>query len=120
MSNKERDLFRLGHILECSDKIGKLVQQLQNFETFNEKWIEQDAMIRNFEIIGEASNHISDETKENYPQIEWHKIRGMRNFMTHEYFGVRLETIWDTAVSDIPKLKHKIEIIISDLESTIR
>ena len=64
MSNKERDLFRLGHILECTNKILELVNSLKNFEAFESKWIEQDAMIRNFEIIGEASNHISDETKE--------------------------------------------------------
>ncbi|MGC4128118.1 MAG: DUF86 domain-containing protein [Bergeyella sp.] len=117
MNNRERDLFRLGHILECTNKISELVLILQNFENFENKWVEQDAMIRNFEIIGEASNHVSDETKENYPQIEWHKIRGMRNFMTHEYFGIREETIWDTAVDDIPILKIQIENIIAELEN---
>ncbi len=75
-------------------------------------------MIRNFEIIGEASNHISVETKEKFPEIEWNKIRGMRNFMTHEYFGIRLLTIWDTAINDIPILKSHIDSIISELQNT--
>lgn len=116
MDNKERDLFRLGHILECTEKIITLTELLGSYENFETKWIEQDAMIRSFEIVGEASNHVSNETKSNYTDVAWHKIRGMRNFMTHEYFGIRLETIWQTAVHDIPVLKKQIEQIISDLE----
>ena len=116
MNNKERDLFRLGHIQECINKISELVIICSSFENFNIKWVEQDAMIRNFEIIGEASNHISDETKKKYPSIKWNEMRGMRNFMTHEYFGIRVQTIWDTAVEDIPNLKPQIEQIISELE----
>ncbi len=67
MKDKERDLFRLNHILESADKIGKIVCQVKSVEAFEEKWLEQDAMIRNFEIIGEAAAHISDETKKQYP-----------------------------------------------------
>jgi uncharacterized protein with HEPN domain len=115
--NTESDLFRLNHIQDCIEKITILVNSCKSFEVFKSKWIEQDAMIRNFEIIGEAANHISEETKKDYPNIEWHKIRGMRNFMSHEYFGVRLETIWDTAVDNIPQLKNEIAQIISDLET---
>lgn len=118
MLNKDRDLFRLGHILECTEKISILVEKVKDYEAFEQKWIEQDAMIRNFEIIGEASHHVSDETKQKYPEIEWYKIRGMRNFMTHEYFGIRLMTIWDTAETDIPILKSQIKKIIADLGKT--
>ena len=115
--NVESDLFRLGHIQDCIEKIIILVDSCKTLEVFKSKWIEQDAMIRNFEIIGEASNHISDETKKNYPNIEWYKMRGMRNFMSHEYFGVRLETIWDTAVENIPSLKNQITQIILEIET---
>jgi uncharacterized protein with HEPN domain len=113
----DRDLFRLGHIQECADKIGQLVERLQTFENFKQSWIEQDSMLRNFEIIGEASKHISDATKERFPQVEWFKIRGMRNLVAHEYFGVRLETIWETATVNIPILKIQIMEIIENLES---
>ena len=109
----ESDLFRLRHIEDCIEKIMILVNSCETVAVFKSRWIEQDAMIRNFEIIGEASNHISDETKKNYPSVEWYKMRGMRNFMSHEYFGVRLETIWDTAVENIPILKHQITEIIA-------
>lgn len=77
MVQKERDLFRLRHIEECIDKILELVERLQKFEEFELKWMEQDAMIRNFEIIGEAANHVSEETKNKHPEIEWHKLRAI-------------------------------------------
>lgn len=116
MNSSERDVFRLQHILECVDKIITLTKSMQDFNTFENNWVEQDAMIRNFEIIGEASNHISDETKDKYSDIKWHQLRGMRNFMSHEYFGVRLLTIWDTAIDDIPILKTQIADIITELQ----
>lgn len=73
-------------------------------------------MVRNFEIIGEASNHISDVIKERFPEIEWFKLRGMRNLVAHEYFGVRLETIWETATVNIPVLRKQVQKIIDNLE----
>lgn len=107
----------MGHIHECADKIEQLVERLQTFENFKQSWIEQDSMLRNFEIIGEASNHISDIVKERFPEVEWFKIRGMRNLVAHEYFGVRLETIWETATVNIPVLKKQVQEIIDSLES---
>lgn len=112
MEAKEKDLFRLEHIVECASKIEIIVSQLGDFENFSEKWIEQDAMIRNFEIIGEAAKNISDNINQNFPEIEWHKLKGMRNLIAHEYFGIKIETIWNTAVNDIPILKKQIQKII--------
>ncbi|MBV7441075.1 DUF86 domain-containing protein [Weeksellaceae bacterium TAE3-ERU29] len=101
---------------DCIHRIEFLVKKIQTFNSFEENWVEQDAMIRNFEIIGEASNHISKDLKEKYPDLAWNEMRGMRNFMTHEYFGLQLDTIWETAVHDIPFLKLEIAKIISDLK----
>lgn len=116
MENKDRDLFRLEHILECSEKIEILTKQLGSFESFSQRWVEQDAMTRNFEIIGEAAKNISENTAQKYPEIEWFKIKGMRNLIAHEYFGIRAETIWNTAINDIPTLKLQIQEIISNLK----
>ena len=93
MLDKDRDLFRLKHIDESISKIIEIVTALEDFNSFKENWVNQDAMIRNFEIIGEAANHISQETKSQYSFIEWQKIRGMRNLISHEYFGIKLEVI---------------------------
>lgn len=112
----EKDIFRLEHILEAIEKISKIVNSLYHFDVFEEKWLEQDAMLRNFEIIGEASAHISDEIKEKYPEIPWGEIKGMRNFIIHEYFGVDLESVWKTATIDLPILKIQIVEILVELK----
>lgn len=112
----EKDLFRLGHIQDCISKIQELVSLLETYDQFEEKWIEQHAMIRLFEIMGEASNHVSEHIKKQYPEVAWKEMKGMRNFMTHEYFGLQLDTIWETAVNDIPVLKNQIRQIIQEFE----
>jgi|SRR5690554_2291089 len=112
----DKNLFRLGHILECIEKIESLVGMLKTYDNFENHWIERDAMIRNFEIIGEASNHISDDLKVKYPDVAWNEMKGMRNFITHEYFGLQLDSVWETAVNDIPVLKVQVQEIISELD----
>jgi uncharacterized protein with HEPN domain len=91
MENK--NLFRLEHIIECIEKIEYLSHMLYTQDNFEQKWIEQDAIIRNLEIIGEASAHISEDIKQRYPDISWKEMRGLRNFVTHQYFGVELSEI---------------------------
>lgn len=112
----EKDIFRLEHIQEVIEKISKIVESLHHFGEFEEKWLEQDAMLRNFEIIGEASAHISEEIKEKYSEIPWREIKGMRNFIIHEYFGVDLESVWNTAITELPILKIQILEILVELK----
>ena len=114
---RTKDLFRLGHILDSISKIEYLARMLHSQNNFEEKWIEQDAIIRNLEIIGEASVNISDELKQNYPEVAWKEMRGMRNFVTHQYFGVELSEIWNTVINDIPLLKKQIQNIINEISS---
>ncbi|HTY25763.1 MAG TPA: DUF86 domain-containing protein [Desulfomonilaceae bacterium] len=64
-----------------------------SFEEFKRDVKTQDAVIRNFEVIGEAANRLPDEIKDLYKDIEWAKIIGFRNILIHEYFGVKLETV---------------------------
>ena len=113
---KNKDIFRLEHILECISKVEYIADMLHSYDNFEKQWIEQDAIIRNLEVIGEASVHISDSLKEQYPDIPWVEMRGMRNFVTHQYFGVELNEIWDTIINDIPILKTQIQNIIDYLE----
>jgi uncharacterized protein with HEPN domain len=115
-NNKESNLFRLGHIRDCINKVEYLSDKLHSYDNFEKQWVEQDAIIRNLEIIGEASVGVSDDLKTQYPNVDWKEIRGMRNFVTHQYFGVELSDIWHTVVNDIPLLKKQIEDVINDLE----
>jgi uncharacterized protein with HEPN domain len=111
----DNDLFRLEHIMDSIGKIDELTKILHSYDNFERRWIERDALIRNFEIIGEASNHLSQKIKDKYPDIAWSEMKGMRNFISHEYFGLQLDSVWDTAVKDIPILKEQIQQIITDL-----
>jgi uncharacterized protein with HEPN domain len=111
----DRNLFRLEHIRDCIAKVEYLSGRLHNYDNFEKQWIEQDAIIRNLEIIGEASVHVSDDLKGKYADVDWKEMRGMRNFVTHQYFGVSLTIIWDIVVNDIPLLKRQIQDIINDL-----
>ncbi len=71
----------------------------------------QDAIIRNIEIIGEATKHLSDAVKLRYNHIPWKEIAGTRDRLIHGYFGVNLDIIWEIATIDLPKLKSDFEEI---------
>jgi len=114
----DKNLFRLRHIRDSIEKIEYLVRILHNQDNFETKWIEQDAIIRNLEVIGEAVINISDDLKQNYPDVSWKEIRGMRNIVTHQYFGVELSEIWSTVINDVPILKNQIQKIIEDIENS--
>jgi uncharacterized protein with HEPN domain len=103
-------------MLDSAQKIEYLTRLLYTQDSFEERWVEQDAIIRNLEIIGEASASITDELKQKYPDVAWREMKGMRNFVTHQYFGVELSDIWSTAVNDIPLLKKQLQKMLEDME----
>ena len=92
MSNWTPKLL-LEDIIESAKKILQYTKGI-SFEEFSEDNKTVDAVIRNFEIIGEASSLIPDEIKDKYSEIDWHRIRGFRNRIVHDYFGVDLQIIW--------------------------
>ena len=68
------------------------------------------------EIIGEAGNHVSDEIKAKFSNIEWSQIIGMRNVFVHEYFGVDSKVVWEIIKVDMPELRKKVIEILSSIE----
>jgi uncharacterized protein with HEPN domain len=83
-----------------------------DFENFKKDYKTVDAVIRNFEIIGEASKNLSEIIKEKYPDIPWEEMYYLRNRVSHEYFGVDYEIIWDVATNYLPENKTQIDQII--------
>lgn len=114
MRGKLGDRARLNHIL---DSIVEIETYLFNvdFETFIENSMMRFACIKQMEIIGEASNHISEELKALFTDIEWNSIKGMRNVLVHEYFGIDTRLIWEIIKYDLPELKTKVVGVISSL-----
>ena len=74
--------------------------------------LRQSAVIRQLEIIGEASKNIPANFREKYSEVEWKKIAGTRDKIVHHYFGIDLNTVWDIVKKDLPALKRKIIAIL--------
>ncbi len=94
-------------IQESIDKIEQYIKSL-TYETFVENEMAVDAVIRNLEIIGEASSNIPEDMREKYPDIPWKRMIGLRNIAIHEYFGVDLTIIWEIITRNLPETKPKI------------
>ena len=73
-----------------------------SYEDFTNSKITIDAVIRNFEICGEASNYISNDFKNMHPKIEWRKLSDFRNRLIHHYFGVSNDIVWDIIKTEVP------------------
>ena len=94
-------------ILEAIDKIKRHIEGL-TYETFVKNELVIDAVIRNLEIIGEASRNLSEDVRKKYPEIPWGRMIGLRNIIIHEYFGVDLAIIWEIITKNLPETKPKI------------
>lgn len=115
MKDKIGDKQRLLHILESITEIESYTADVK-FEAFQENSMMRFASIKQIEIIGEAANHISDETKSQFSDIQWRQITGLRHILVHEYFGVDHALIWQIIIRDIPVLKSGVEAILNALE----
>jgi uncharacterized protein with HEPN domain len=111
---------------EIKDYINDIVDSMNKAINFikgmtYEQFIQDDktifAVVRALEIIGEAVKKIPDEIRAKYPEIPWKGMAGMRNKITHEYFGVNLRHVWETVKERIPEIKPMFEKILKDLES---
>ena len=103
----DRDKTYLGDILDAIRRIESYVSGVEK-ERFLEHLMMQDAVMRQIEIIGEASNQISSEFQHKHDQLPWSQMRAMRNKIIHDYRGVNVQIIWETTQNDLPLLKEQI------------
>ena len=102
MSRRDWTLF-VADMQEACDKIAHYTTGM-DFEAFCADTRTVDAVVRNLEIIGEASNGIPEDEKLLRPDIDWRAIKGLRNRIVHEYFGLSLSVIWAVVQMDLPEL----------------
>lgn len=105
------DSLYLQHILDAINKIEEYVSV--GHETFISTSHWQDAVIRQLEIIGEATKKLSDDLRVEYPEIPWKRIAGLRDILIHDYMGVDLPAVWEITQKNLPDLKQQIQIILS-------
>ncbi|MBW8330814.1 MAG: DUF86 domain-containing protein [Prolixibacteraceae bacterium] len=110
---KENRSYRmyLEDILTAMNRIAEYIEGY-SFGDFKQDYKTVDAVIRNFEIIGEASRNLPNNIKELYSDIPWSEMYLLRNKVSHEYFGVDYEIIWDVASIYLPENKNQIEEIL--------
>ncbi|WP_373515883.1 DUF86 domain-containing protein [Persicitalea sp.] len=109
MSNRSPALL-IGDILASGAKIVNYTEGL-SFKEFVDNPMVLDAVIRNFEIIGEAANRLPVEFRDNYSCVDWRRIRGFRNRIVHDYFGVDYRIVWEIKENFLPELISQLEQI---------
>lgn len=114
MKDKPGDLQRLLHILEAINEIQAYTTNT-DLNAFLSNSMMRFACVKQIEIIGEAANYITPETKAMFSDLEWSQIIGMRHILVHEYFGMDFHLIWQVVISDLPVLKQKVQQAINAL-----
>ncbi len=110
MSQRDWRLYAQDILLAC-DKIRRFVAG-KSWEAFQADDLRQDAVMRNIEIIGEASAHLPKEVTATVPEVPWRLVIGMRNILAHAYFGVSLEIIWDAAITQVAPIEAAVRKIL--------
>jgi uncharacterized protein with HEPN domain len=100
--------------------IAECIERIESYtcggrEAFMQTRMIQDAVVRNFEIIGEATKRLSQELKQKNSDIQWQQIAGFRDVLIHDYIRVDLDEVWGTIERALPVLKAKIKVILQEL-----
>ena len=116
MKGRIGDKQRLLHIAESISEIEQYISGT-SFGHFLQHSMMRFATIKQLEIIGEAANYITEETKTRFTDIQWRQIIGLRHILVHEYFGVDSNLVWQIIVNDLPDLKQKVQEVLASLDS---
>ena len=115
MKKEERDYkMYLQDLLVAMTRIAEYIEGY-TFDQFKKDYKTVDAVIRNFEIIGEAAKNLPGHIRENNPDVPWDEMYLLRNKVSHEYFGVDYEIIWDVCINHLPENRLQIQSIIDSL-----
>lgn len=112
MSEKNNFVY-IEHML---DSILRIDEYVENKERFYSSRLVQDAVIRNLQVMAESSQRLSEDIKNNFPDIRWKDISGFRNILVHDYLGVDLDMIWSVVELELPKLEKALTKIIKTIK----
>lgn len=110
----DRDRRYLRDILTCSERIEEYVQAGET--AFRQSTLVQDAVLRNFEIIGEAVKQLSEELRTKHSDVPWRPIGRFGDLLIHHYAAVDLDEVWNIVVSDLPTLRSRASEILEELQ----
>ncbi|MBQ4483440.1 MAG: DUF86 domain-containing protein [Prevotella sp.] len=102
-----RDRERLEHILAAIDRVARYTAG-KNYDDLVADDMMYYAVVKNIEIIGEAANMLTSEYQSTHPETPWKKVKGMRNYIVHEYFQVDDIVVWDVVTNSLPELREQV------------
>ena len=109
------DKARLRHILDAICEIENYIRNITIVE-FSGSSEKKFASVKQLEIIGEAANKITNETKSLHPEVEWIKIIALRNILVHDYYVIDENVVWDIITEDLPELKKQITVLLKSID----
>ena len=112
--NRDLKLF-IYNIMDSIENIESFLKEISK-ESFFKDGLRQSAVIRQLEVIGEATKNIPDSFRKKYPEIPWKKIVGLRDIIIHTYFEIDLDITWEIIKKDLPLLKKQVQNIKKDLQ----
>src|SRR5579871_1566708 len=98
---------------QALERITRYLQR-QTFDTFEQNELLVDGIVRNLELLGEAAKHVPQDIRSNHPSVPWTKIAGLRDILTHQYFAVDLQIIWDVVTNQVPTLRNAIRVMLEE------
>lgn len=110
----KNDAVYLHHILDAINRIEQYLAGV-SYDRFLQDALLQDGVVRQMEIIGEAARNVSKDLQNAHPEFPWGKMIRVRNILIHAYFRVDLFIVWDTAQSDLPRLKQQIVQLLEEM-----
>ncbi len=117
---KKDDSVYLHHIIDAFLQIEHYTESVSHEEFLHNRLL-QDGVIRQLEVMGEAARNLSENLRNEHPQLPWRQMIGLRNRMIHAYFNVDLQIIWEIIKGDIPDLKQKMKQILDAIsEESLR
>jgi len=119
MPDGRRDADYLEDLCEAMCRIQHYTSAL-SYEGFLRETIVQDAVVRNLTIIGEATKRLSVALRRAHPEIPWRNMAGMRDRLTHDYFGINYDIAWTVAHGEVPMLHPQLEKLLTEAQSPLR
>lgn len=110
--SRKESYERLIHIQKAIFEVESFTNNVSKNDFLNDQ-LRSSAVLFQFSVIGEAVIHVETSLLEKY-EYPWYRVRAFRNLISHEYFQIKLEAVWDIVVTDLPKLKEEIEAILKN------